>query len=176
MADALSAAHHRNIVHRDIKPENILLSGNHARVADFGIARAVSAAGGARLTSAGMAIGTPSYMSPEQASGDENIDARSDLYSLGCVLYEMLAGEPPYSGPDDAGDPGQAADRAGAAHFRPAGDGVARAGGESFIASLAKAPADRPATAAALIAELDAAASGRLRRPTGRARALAWNS
>lgn len=95
VADALSAAHRRGVVHRDVKPENILLSGNHARVADFGIARAISAAGGSRLTSAGLAIGTPAYMSPEQATGDEGIDGRSDLYSLASVLYEMLAGEPP---------------------------------------------------------------------------------
>jgi tetratricopeptide (TPR) repeat protein len=99
VADALSYAHSRDVVHRDIKPENILLAGGHARVADFGIARAVTEAGGARLTGTGLAIGTPTYMSPEQAAGSSDIDGRSDLYSLGCVLYEMLAGHPPFTGP-----------------------------------------------------------------------------
>ncbi|MBE0594833.1 MAG: protein kinase, partial [Gemmatimonadales bacterium] len=99
VADALSYAHGRDVVHRDIKPENILLAGGHARVADFGIARAISEAGGERLTGTGLAIGTPSYMSPEQATGSREIDGRSDLYSLGCVLYEMLGGHPPFMGP-----------------------------------------------------------------------------
>jgi len=99
VADALSYAHSRGVIHRDIKPENVLLESGHAVVADFGIARAVDAAGGGRLTETGMTIGTPSYMSPEQASGEEDLDGRADLYSLGCVLYEMLAGEPPFTGP-----------------------------------------------------------------------------
>ncbi len=98
VADALSYAHKRDVVHRDIKPENILLAGDHARVADFGIARAITEAGGERLTETGLAIGTPAYMSPEQAAGSRDLDGRSDLYSLGCVLYEMLAGEPPFTG------------------------------------------------------------------------------
>jgi serine/threonine-protein kinase len=97
-ADALSYAHGLGIVHRDIKPENILLSAGHARVSDFGIARAVTAAGDETLTRTGIAIGTPTYMSPEQASGEQEVDARTDVYSLACVTYEMLAGEPPYSG------------------------------------------------------------------------------
>jgi serine/threonine-protein kinase len=97
VADALSYAHSRGVIHRDIKPENILLESGHAVVADFGIARAVSAAGGEKLTQTGIAVGTPAYMSPEQAEGRE-LDGRSDQYSLGCVLYEMLAGEPPYTG------------------------------------------------------------------------------
>ncbi len=101
VADALSYAHSRGVVHRDIKPENILLAGGHARVADFGIARAVTAAGGDRLTQTGVAVGTPLYMSPEQAAGDQDLDGRSDLYSLGCVLFEMLAGEPPFTGPPE---------------------------------------------------------------------------
>ncbi len=94
---ALDYAHRHGVVHRDIKPENILLSDDQALVADFGIARAVS--GGPALTETGMAIGTPAYMSPEQGSGQATVDARSDIYSLGCVLYELLAGEPPFSGP-----------------------------------------------------------------------------
>jgi eukaryotic-like serine/threonine-protein kinase len=98
VADALGYAHSQGILHRDIKPENILLAGGHARVADFGIGLAVTAAGGASLTETGIAVGTPTYMSPEQAGGDRMLDARSDLYSLGCVVYEMLAGQPPYTG------------------------------------------------------------------------------
>jgi eukaryotic-like serine/threonine-protein kinase len=99
-ADALQYAHDRGIVHRDIKPENILLMGGHALVADFGIARAVSQAGGEKLTQTGMAIGTPHYMSPEQSLGSDHVDARSDVYSLGCVLYELLIGQPPFTGPN----------------------------------------------------------------------------
>jgi tetratricopeptide (TPR) repeat protein len=96
-ADALSYAHAQGIIHRDIKPENIMLSQGHALVADFGIARAVTAAGAAdKLTGTGMAIGTVDYMSPEQATGSGQVDVRSDLYSLACVLYEMLAGRPPF--------------------------------------------------------------------------------
>ena len=99
-ADALDYAHQQGIVHRDIKQENILLLGGHALVADFGIARAVSSAGGEKLTQTGMAVGTPHYMSPEQALGSEHVDARSDIYSLGCVLYELLIGQPPFTGPN----------------------------------------------------------------------------
>jgi serine/threonine-protein kinase len=99
VADALSYAHSHDVVHRDIKPENILLESGHAVVADFGIARAVRAAGGDRLTQTGTVVGTPAYMSPEQAAGEHDLDGRSDLYSLGCVLYEMLAGQPPFTGP-----------------------------------------------------------------------------
>src|SRR5690606_4897898 len=99
VAEALAVAHANDVVHRDIKPENILLTGERVVVADFGIARAVTVAGGEKLTQTGMAIGTPVYMSPEQASGDRGIDGRADQYALACVLYEMLAGQPPYPGP-----------------------------------------------------------------------------
>jgi serine/threonine-protein kinase len=99
VASALAYAHGHGIVHRDIKPENILLAGGEAVVADFGIARAITAAGSERLTETGLAMGTVAYMSPEQSAADREIDGRSDLYSLGCVLYEMMAGQPPFTGP-----------------------------------------------------------------------------
>ena len=99
VAEALAYAHEHDVVHRDIKPENIMMSGGHAIVADFGIARAVSVAGGDKLTQTGLAIGTPAYMPPEQASGSGQVDRRSDIYSLACVLYETLAGQPPFTGP-----------------------------------------------------------------------------
>jgi len=97
-ASALDFAHRHDVIHRDIKPENILLHEGEAMVADFGIALAVTAAGGERLTETGLSIGTPEYMSPEQVAGERTIDARSDIYSLACVLYEMLAGQPPFTG------------------------------------------------------------------------------
>ena len=99
VADALGYAHAQNIVHRDIKPENVMMSNGHALVADFGIARARTEAGQSKLTQTGMAVGTPVYMSPEQATG-EPVGPAADIYSLGCMLYEMLAGEPPFNGPN----------------------------------------------------------------------------
>jgi serine/threonine-protein kinase len=99
IADGLSHAHSQGVVHRDVKPENIMFEGGHAVITDFGIARALSVAGGDRLTETGVAIGTPAYMSPEQASGEQQIDGRTDIYALGCVLYEMLSGETPYTAP-----------------------------------------------------------------------------
>jgi eukaryotic-like serine/threonine-protein kinase len=99
VAEALDFAHGQGVVHRDIKPENILLFGDEPMVADFGIALALDAADQERLTQTGFSLGTPAYMSPEQALGDARLDRRTDIYSLGCVVYEMLAGEPPYTGP-----------------------------------------------------------------------------
>ena len=98
-AEALEYAHRHGVIHRDIKPENILLTDEHALVADFGIARAMGSGADEGLTETGFSVGTPAYMSPEQAAGERSLDARTDIYSLGVVLYEMLAGEPPYTGP-----------------------------------------------------------------------------
>ncbi|MGH7555570.1 MAG: serine/threonine-protein kinase, partial [Longimicrobiales bacterium] len=103
VADALDYAHSRGVIHRDIKPENILLEAGHAVVSDFGIARAMRAAGGEDLAEAAIALGTPAYMSPEQIQGDPGLDGRSDVYSLGCVLYEMLAGVAPFGGTEIEG-------------------------------------------------------------------------
>src|SRR5437773_11439584 len=99
IASALDFAHGHGVIHRDIKPENIMLHQGEPLVADFGIALAVSTAGRERLTETGLSLGTPAYMSPEQASAEPRLDGRSDQYSLASVLYEMLGGEPPYTGP-----------------------------------------------------------------------------
>ncbi|MDH3496680.1 MAG: serine/threonine-protein kinase [Gemmatimonadota bacterium] len=99
VAEALAYAHSYGLVHRDIKPDNVMMSNGHAIVADFGIARALSEAGADKLTQTGMSVGTPAYMSPEQAAGDPGVDARADIYSLGCMLYEMLVGQVPFTGP-----------------------------------------------------------------------------
>ena len=143
---ALAVAHAQGIVHRDIKPENILLGSGRAVVADFGIAQAVSAVGTERLTETGMAIGTAAYMSPEQATGDRRLDGRSDLYAVACVLYEMLAGEPPYTGPS-----AQAilAKRLGAPipRLRTVRETVPPAIEHVITKALAKSPADRYPTA-----------------------------
>jgi tetratricopeptide (TPR) repeat protein len=140
VADGLSYAHAHGVVHRDIKPENILLAGPHARVTDFGIARAITAAGGDRLTRTGLVLGTAAYMSPEQAAGGA-LDGRTDLYSLGCVLFEMLAGELPFTGSANSivrqhltADPPSITSR------RPA---VPAAVAAAIMRSLSKTPADR---------------------------------
>src|SRR5881628_3201262 len=164
VADALSYAHNQDVVHRDIKPENILFEAGHAVVTDFGIARAITAAGGEKLTGTGIAVGTPAYMSPEQAASAP-VDERSDIYSLGCVLYEMLAGEPPFTGPSAesivrqhlaAAPPRVSAMRAA---IPPAIE-------EAIVRALAKTPADRFATAAEFVEAL--AAPAHRVRDTGR--------
>ena len=103
VADALSSAHAAGVLHRDIKPANVMLSGRHALVMDFGVAKAVRDAGGETLTTVGVAVGTPTYMSPEQATGAENLDQRSDIYALGVMAYEMLTGRPPFTAKTAAG-------------------------------------------------------------------------
>ncbi len=167
IADALARAHRAGVVHRDIKPANILLADGHALVMDFGVARAMSdVAQDTTLTQTGMAIGTPAYMSPEQAGAEPHVDARADIYALGVVAYEMLTGRPPFHGtttqqllmahvtavPDDI------------TIHRPS---VPPALAAVVMQSLAKFPADRPATAAELIPVFDRAAS-----PSGEAIAV----
>jgi eukaryotic-like serine/threonine-protein kinase len=173
VADALTYAHSHDVVHRDIKPENVMLSGGHAIVADFGIARAVSAAGGDKLTETGLAIGTPTYMPPEQSAGTGQVDRRSDIYSLACVLYEMLAGQPPFTGPT-----------AQAIMARHSLDAVPRLkivrelipdALEAVIErGLAKIPADRYQTAAQFSEAMTQASTGRISRVAAQPRRRTW--
>jgi tetratricopeptide (TPR) repeat protein/TolB-like protein len=147
VADALSFAHGQGIIHRDIKPENILLSGTHAIVADFGIARAISAAGSLTLTQAGQPVGSPGYMSPEQAMALGDLDARTDIYSLGCVVFEMLAGEPPAASMTERKVHNWSAlDTSGA--MRSAEAGAVRAVKHAVSRALAPLPDDRFPTVA----------------------------
>jgi serine/threonine-protein kinase len=150
VASALDYAHRHQVVHRDIKPENILLHEGSAMVADFGIGKALS--GDGSLTQTGMVVGTPTYMSPEQASGDTDVDGRSDLYSLGCVLYEMLTGEPPFSG---ATPQAIMAKRfvSPVPHVRVTRD-VPQAVDDALARVLARTPADRFPTAARFLETL----------------------
>jgi Tol biopolymer transport system component len=144
VADALGYAHEHGVIHRDIKPENILLGSGHALVTDFGIARAISAVG-SKLTETGIAVGTPAYMSPEQGSGTGDLDARTDIYSLGCVLYEMLAGTPPYTGSFHVVVSRKAVDPVPS--IRAVRDTVPDRVERVVMKALAKVPADRFSTA-----------------------------
>jgi TolB-like protein len=157
IADGLAHAHGKGVVHRDIKPENVLLAGRHASIADFGIARGVQEAGGGPLTQTGMAIGTPTYMSPEQASGDTRVDSRSDIYSLACVVYEMLAGEPPYTGPTAASILAKKLTQP-APDVRVVREAVPPALQAALGCALARSPSDRFATAAEFGGALSASA------------------
>ncbi|HSR91549.1 MAG TPA: protein kinase [Gemmatimonadales bacterium] len=182
VASALDYAHRHNVIHRDIKPENILLHDGRALVADFGIALAASKAGG-RMTETGMSLGTPTYMSPEQAMGEREISARSDVYALGCVTYEMLIGEPPFTGPTAqaivakvmTAEPDSLIQQRKT--IPPAVEGA-------VLTALQKLPADRFATAAEFAAALSGSTTtsstpivtrGRAAEPPSR-RALWWSS
>ena len=171
VADALAFAHDKGVVHRDIKPDNILLEGDRVLVADFGVARAVSEAH-EKLTATGMVVGTPTYMSPEQASGEKEIDGRSDVFALACVLYELLAGQAPFDGPTPqaalmrrfTGPPRS---------LRPVID-VPEALEATVLKSLARDPKDRHQTAAAFSDALAVGLPRRRRRRAGRERAEGW--
>jgi TolB-like protein/tetratricopeptide (TPR) repeat protein/predicted Ser/Thr protein kinase len=158
VAEALDHAHRHGVVHRDIKPGNILLEENHAVVTDFGIARALREAGDDRTTQAGIAIGTPAYMSPEQITGEHVIDGRSDIYSLGCVLFEMLAGKPPFRGANSAATMGA---RLVSPPPRPSSvtDAVTEEIDTAVLRALAVDPADRYTTASDMAAALRAIAT-----------------
>jgi eukaryotic-like serine/threonine-protein kinase len=165
VAAALTHAHRHGVIHRDIKPENILLHEGEALVADFGIAFAVSGAG-ERLTETGLSIGTPQYMSPEQGTGERTLDARSDIYSLGCVVYEMLAGEPPFTGVSSQAIIAKLMTER-PVRLRTVRDAVPEAVDDAVAQALAKVPADRPPSAEEFAAALiRPARSGR--RWTGR--------
>ncbi len=154
VADALGYAHGLGVIHRDIKPENILLQGGHALVADFGIALAVQSAGGHRMTQTGLSLGTPQYMSPEQAMGEKQIDARSDIYALGAVTYEMLAGDPPFIGSSVQAIVAKVMTEK-PMPLRALRDTVPEHVEDAVLAALAKLPADRHSTAALYAAQLD---------------------
>jgi len=160
VASALDYAHRHGVIHRDIKPENILLHDGRAVVADFGIALAMSRTeGGTRLTETGMSLGTPHYMSPEQALGEKTVDARTDVYALGAVLYEMLAGEPPFTGPSAQAIIAKVmnAPAAPIATLRPTVPAAVEA---AVMRALAKLPADRFKSAAEFASALQAGAGG----------------
>ena len=159
VADALAYAHRNGVLHRDIKPENVLLEDDHAILADFGIARAMSSSGGEGLTGTGMSIGTAGYMAPEQVTGDKNIDARADIYALAVVAYEMIAGHPPFTG--------KSAQAVAVAHLTTAPvplaevrPGVSAAVSDAIGRALAKDPEDRFQSAAEFRDALESAGSG----------------
>jgi serine/threonine-protein kinase len=157
VASALAYAHAQGVIHRDVKPENILLSDGHALLADFGVAKAVSEAKSQTLTATGISLGTPRYMSPEQAAGDQTVDGRSDLYSLACVLYELLAGQPPFTAPSAQGVIAQhfTAPFPKVRHSRP---DVTEAIDAAIAKATSKIPADRHATVSEFVKELTLAA------------------
>src|SRR4051812_8977890 len=162
VAAALDYAHRHGVIHRDIKPENVMLHDGSALVADFGIALAVSSAGGNRMTETGMSLGTPHYMSPEQAMGEREITARSDVYALGVMTYEMLLGEPPFTGPTAQAIVAKVitAEPAGLTAQRRS---VPAAVEDAVLTALAKLPADRFASAAEFANALEGQAVSRTR-------------
>ncbi|MEP6573890.1 MAG: protein kinase [Gemmatimonadota bacterium] len=175
VAGALDYAHRHGVIHRDIKPENILLHDGSALVADFGIALAVSHAGGSRMTETGMSLGTPHYMSPEQAMGEREITARSDVYALGCVTYEMLIGEPPFTGPTAQAIVAKVMTEKPALLIARR-DRVTPAIEDAVLTALEKLPADRFATAAEFAAALAGGAGPSPRLRTRAAQSTVWRS
>ena len=178
-SDALAYAHDHSVVHRDIKPENILLQHGHALVADFGIALAVEQAGGQRMTQTGLSLGTPHYMAPEQAMGDKHVGPRADIYALGAVTYEMLAGEPPFTGPNGQAIIAKVITERPAA-LRAVRDTVPANVERTVLKALAKLPADRWQTAREFADGLtrtdsnaDAGATGDA-APRANASAMSW--
>ncbi|HSJ75817.1 MAG TPA: serine/threonine-protein kinase, partial [Gemmatimonadales bacterium] len=160
VADAIHYAHRHDVVHRDVKPENILLEDDHALVTDFGIARAVGAAGSDHLTRTGLLVGTPAYMSPEHIDADEGLDGRSDIYSLACVLFEMLVGEPPYHGTSLVAVIANRL-RGPTPSVRAAGVTVSDGLDHAIRQALAEAPSDRFPTASAFSDAIAEAAQSR---------------
>jgi serine/threonine-protein kinase len=146
VAAALDYAHGRNVLHRDIKPENIVFVEGRVMLCDFGVARALVRAGGERLSSTGLVIGTPSYMSPEQARGESELDGRTDVYSLACVTYEMLIGEPPFTGPNPQTVMARQL-KAPPPSLRVVRPDVSEKTERAIHRALAKKPKDRPRTA-----------------------------
>src|SRR5213595_1397655 len=173
LGGALDYAHREGFVHRDVKPENVLLVDGHAVIADFGIARAIWQAGGEDVTEVGLAIGTPEYMSPEQAAGDREVDGRCDVYAFACVIYEMLAGAPPFSGASaraivakHLSEPPQP--------LRARRPDAPAAVEQALARALAKDPADRFASVADLVAALeDTRAVAAVPAPAGQTRSIA---
>jgi hypothetical protein len=158
LLDALGYAHARGVVHRDIKPANVLLAGRHALLVDFGVAKAVEAGSGERLTATGVVVGTPWYMSPEQAAGEEEVDARSDLYSVACVLCEMLSGTPPF-GNSSATQTMRRRQSESPPCIRDVRQSVPPETEAALMRALQRIPADRPQSAAAFAEALRGDAS-----------------
>ncbi len=174
VADALTYAHRLGVIHRDIKPGNILFMGGHAVVADFGVATAIGAAGGERITETGLALGTPVYMSPEQALGQDDIDGSSDTYALGCVLYEMLVGDPPFGGSSSQAVLARKLSEP-APRLATVRDTVSPALETAVHRALARIPADRFGTTAEFAAAVaDAVASGGASDQIDARRRVSW--
>src|SRR5213596_151254 len=168
----LDYAHREEFVHRDVKPENVLLADGHAVLADFGIARAIFQAGGEHVTEVGLAIGTPDYMSPEQAAGDRELDGRCDVYALACVVYEMVAGEPPFSGDSARAIVAKHLSEP-PAPLRARRPDAPAAVEQALARALAKDPADRFAGVAAFITALEDTRPGAAPSLVGRTRSIA---
>src|SRR6266550_983604 len=168
----LDYAHREGFVHRDVKPENVLLADGHAVLADFGIARAIFQAGGEHVTEVGLAIGTPEYMSPEQAAGDRELDGRCDEYALACVVYEMLAGEPPFSGDSARAIVAKHLSEP-PAPLRARRPDAPAAVEQALARALAKDPADRFASVAAFMTALEETRPGAVASVVGRTRSIA---